>query len=386
MSGFNNYNISDAHIDEIPVYLLSVDDPNATIQTVSLVECPATGLPLYCFEKEEKYKFSTDELKHNIISCIVRVDYPILRTSADGEPYYVVFNKQTSEMLCQKLLKDGFQQNISLDHNGQLIEGIQLEQVFIKDSSRGIVPSGFESAADGSLFGIYHITDESLWNDCISGRFGGVSLESLFKLIPISNIDERKKLKQYKMSNKISKIKEAVKKLLLQFSELETDKGILSWEDDLPLDVGMAVYINDLPAPDGEYVYEDKCFVVVEGKISEVKPVEPTPMEDPKPEQMEEDPIPNGPAPMEEDPKPMEDPKPEVTIPAEVEARIVTLEEEIKKLTDKVMELTDKIAELSTTPASDPVMEEFEKASKPKDITDDKKLNKRIALAAALKG
>ena len=353
MSGFNNYNI-----DEIPVYLLSVDDPNATIQAVSLVECPATGLPLYCFEKEEKYKFSTDELKHNIISCIVRVDYPILRTSSDGQPYYVVFNKQTSEMLCQKLLKDGFQQNISLDHNDQLIEGIQLEQVFIKDSSRGIVPSGFESAADGSLFGIYHITDESLWNDCVSGRFGGVSLESLFKLIPISNIDERKKLKQYKMSNKISKIKEAVKKLLLQFSELETDKGILSWEDDLPLDVGMAVYINDLPAPDGEYVYEDKCYVVVEGKISEVKPVEPAPMEDPKPE---------------------------VTVPAEVEARIVALEEKIKELTDKVVELTDKIAELSTTPASDPVMEEFEKASKPKDITDDKKLNKRIALAAALK-
>ena len=383
MSGFNNYN----SLEGIPVYLLSVDDPNATIQTVSLVECPATGLPLYCFEKEEKYKFSTDELKHNIISCIVRVDYPILRTSADGEPYYVVFNKQTSEMLCQKLLKDGFQQNISLDHNGQLIEGIQLEQVFIKDSSRGIVPSGFESAADGSLFGIYHITDESLWNDCVSGRFGGVSLESLFKLIPISNIDERKKLNQYKMSNKISKIKEAVKKLLLQFSELETDKGILSWEDDLPLDVGMAVYINDLPAPDGEYVYEDKCYVVVEGKISEVKPVEPAPMEDPKPvpdgpTQMEEDP-----KPMEEDPKPMEeDPKPEVTIPAEVEARIVTLEEKIKELTDKIMELTDKVAELSTTPASNPVMEEFENASKPKDITDDKKLNKRIALAAALKG
>ena len=375
MSGFNNYNI-----DEIPVYLLSVDDPNATIQTVSLVECPATGLPLYCFEKEEKYKFSTDELKHNIISCIVRVDYPILRTSSDGQPYYVVFNKQTSEMLCQKLLKDGFQQNISLDHNGQLIEGIQLEQVFIKDSSRGIVPSGFESAADGSLFGIYHITDESLWNDCISGRFGGVSLESLFKLIPISNIDERKKLKQYKMSNKISKIKEAVKKLLLQFSELETDKGILSWEDDLPLDVGMAVYINDLPAPDGEYVYEDKCFVVVEGKVSEVKPVEPAPMEDPKPEQMEEEP-----KPMEEDPKP-EVTIPEVTMPAEVEPRIVALEEKIKELTDKVVELTDKIAELSTTPASDPVMEEFDKVSKPKDFTDDKKLNKRIALAAALKG
>ena len=378
MSGFNNYN----SLEGIPVYLLSVDDPNATIQTVSLVECPATGLPLYCFEKEEKYKFSTDELKHNIISCIVRVDYPILRTSADGEPYYVVFNKQTSEMLCQKLLKDGFQQNISLDHNGQLIEGIQLEQVFIKDSSRGIVPSGFESAADGSLFGIYHITDESLWNDCVSGRFGGVSLESLFKLIPISNIDERKKLNQYKMSNKISKIKEAVKKLLLQFSELETDKGILSWEDDLPLDVGMAVYINDLPAPDGEYVYEDKCYVVVEGKISEVRPVEPGPMEDPKPEQMEEDP-----KPMEEDPKPMEeDPKPEVTIPAEVEARIVALEEKIKELTDKIVELTDKVAELSTTPASNPVMEEFENATKPKDITDDKKLNKRIALAAALKG
>ena len=121
------------------------------------------------------------------------------------------------------------------------------------------------------------------------------------------------------------------------------------------------------------------CFVVVDGKVTEVKPVEPKPEEDPKPM---EDPKPEQ---MEEDPKPMEDPKPEVTIPAEVEARITTLEEKIKELTDKIVELTDKIAELSTTPASKPVVEEFEDVSKPKNFTDDKRLNKRIALAAALK-
>ena len=191
-----------------PIFLVNVDADDCTITTISLVDDPAMELPMYCFDKEIVSFSMQDEMQHNIISCIVRTDYPILRLTADGNPYYILFNKETSKKLCQKLMKDGFQQCISLDHNGKLIEGIQLQEVFIKDSNRGISPVGFEEAAEGSLFGVYHITDEQLWKDCIEGRFGGVSLESYIDLQKFNKIDNKK------TKNIMSKIKDALKRLL----------------------------------------------------------------------------------------------------------------------------------------------------------------------------
>ena len=58
-------------------------------------------------------------------------------------------------------MTDGIQQNISLQHNGKLIQGIKLQEVFIKVSTLGISPVGFEEASDGSLMGVYYIEDDA---------------------------------------------------------------------------------------------------------------------------------------------------------------------------------------------------------------------------------
>ena len=166
--------------NNIPVFAVNVDDPGCSISTMSLVDDPAMSIDMVCFSKEQKMNFSIqDESQHNILTCLVRVDFPILRLTEDGNPYYIVFNKDTAKVLCQRLMTDGMQQNISVDHNGKLIQGIHLQEVFIKDSSLGISPVGFEDAADGSLMGVYHIEDDALWNDCIEGRLKGISIESL---------------------------------------------------------------------------------------------------------------------------------------------------------------------------------------------------------------
>ena len=235
----------------IPVFAVNVESEDCTITTISLVDEPAMELQMQMFDKKETVKFSLqDEVKHNIVSCIVRTDFPILRLTQEGNPYYIVFNRETSEILCQRLMRDGFQQNISLDHNGKLIEGIQLQEVFIKDSNRGISPVGFEEAAEGSLFGVYHITDEQLWKDCIEGRFGGVSLESYIDLQKFNKIDNKK------TKNIMSKIKDALKRLLMEFNTLSTDKAELYWEEDTELMVGYKVFVEDesgnkVPAMDG---------------------------------------------------------------------------------------------------------------------------------------
>ena len=362
-----------------PIFLLNVDDENSTITAVSLVDDPAMELPMYCFDKET-VKFSMqDEMKHNIISCIVRTDYPILRMTEDGNPYYVVFNKETSEKLCQKLMRDGFQQNISLDHNGELIDGIQLQEVFLKDTSKGINPVGFEDAAEGSLFGVYHITDEQLWQDCLDGKFGGVSLESYFQL---ENF--------HKIKNKVSmanKIKEALKRLLMEFNNLSTDKAELYWEEDSELMVGYKVFVEDaegnkIPAEDGEYISDENKIKVENGMVTEIEAKD---AEDTVEEEKKEEETPMEEVPAEEEPKEEEAPKEEAPEEApKEEDKTAELEKRIADLEAKLAELETKLVEIATAPAAAPVVDEFEKVTK-KASTGDKKLDKRIALAAALK-
>ena len=369
----------------IPVFAVNVESEDCTITTISLVDEPAMELQMQMFDKKETVKFSLqDEVKHNIVSCIVRTDFPILRLTPEGNPYYIVFNRETSEILCQRLMRDGFQQNISLDHNGKLIEGIQLQEVFIKDSNRGISPVGFEEAAEGSLFGVYHITDEQLWKDCIEGRFGGVSLESYIDLQKFNKIDNKK------TKNIMSKIKDALKRLLMEFNTLSTDKAELYWEEDTELMVGYKVFVEDesgnkVPAMDGEYISDENKIKVAGGVVTEIekKEIDDMPAEVPaeQPAEKKED-VMEEPAVEEtkEEPteQPAEEPKDDNT------EKVAELEKKVADLETKLADLEAKLAEIATAPAAQPVIDEFENIKK-RGTTGDKKLDKRIAIAQALK-
>lgn len=367
----------------IPVFAVNVDSEDCTITTISLVDEPAMELQMQMFDKKETVKFSLqDEVKHNIVSCIVRTDFPILRLTQEGNPYYIVFNRETSEILCQRLMRDGFQQCISLDHNGKLIEGIQLQEVFIKDSNRGISPIGFEEAAEGSLFGVYHITDEQLWQDCLDGKFGGVSLESYIDLQKFNKIDNKK------TKNIMSKIKDALKRLLMEFNTLSTDKAELYWEEDTELMVGYKVFVEDesgnkVPAMDGEYISDENKIKVAGGVVTEIekKEVDDMPVNVPaeKKEDTMEEPAVEEPA--KEEPK--EEPAAEQPKDDNTE-KVAELEKKVAELETKIADLEAKLAEIATTPAAAPVVDEFENIKK-RGTTGDKKLDKRIAIAQALK-
>ena len=366
--------------NNIPVFAVNVDDPGCSISTMSLVDDPAMSIDMVCFSKEENMKFSIqDETQHNILTCLVRVDFPILRLTEDGNPYYIVFNKDNAKVLCQRLMKDGMQQNISLQHNGKLIDGIQLQEVFIKDSSLGISPVGFEDAADGSLMGVYHIEDDALWNDCIEGKFKGISIESLL------GIEEfKKKCNKKTKKNSMSKIKDALKRLLMEFNTLSTNIAELYWEEDTELMVGYKVFVEDesgnkVPAMDGEYISDENKIKVAGGTVTEIerREVDDMPVNVPveKKEETMEEPVVE--EPVVEEPA-MEEPKDDNTDKvAELETRIADLE-------SKIAELESKLAEIATTPAAQPVMDEFENIKKI-GKTGDKSLDKRLAIAAALK-
>ena len=76
--------------------------------------------------------------------------------------------------------------------------------------------------------------------------------------------------------SKFTKIKLELAKMLAKFSDIKTDKAVLTYDSDEDLRAGMDVYVADengeyAPAADGEYVTEDgKIIVVKDGKVESI--------------------------------------------------------------------------------------------------------------------
>ena len=181
----------------------------------------------------------------------------------------------------------------------------------------------------------------------------------------------------------MSKIKDALKRLLMEFNTLSTDKAELYWEEDTELMVGYKVFVEDesgnkVPAMDGEYISDENKIKVAGGTVTEIekREVDDVPAEVPaekKEDVMEE--------PAKEEPK--EEPATEQPKDDNTE-KVAELEKKVADLETKLADLEAKLAEIATTPAAQPVIDEFENIRKV-GKTGDKNLDKRLAIAAALK-
>ena len=131
----------------------------------------------------------------------------------------------------------------------------------------------------------------------------------------------------------------SLKKALLQFAEVVTDKGTITIDGELA--VGVDVYVGDEVAADGEYVLEDgRIVVVTEGKVSEIKEAEPTEPTEPAEPVANAEPT----EPATEPTEPAYDEKQAVI--NELTAKVAELEAELIEKENKITELEARLAEL----------------------------------------
>lgn len=172
----------------LPIYEISIDGATG-LYAVALVKRPAMLSTWQVFaDQEQKIKFAvTDEEQHKVLAVLCRADFPIYRRSEEMGEFYVVFNKETIEDMTQKMLRDGFHESINVEHDDDYyIDGVELTQIFIKNSAKGINPAGFEDIEEGSAFCEYKITSPEVWDAIKRGVFTGISLEGFFNLKEIA--------------------------------------------------------------------------------------------------------------------------------------------------------------------------------------------------------
>ena len=280
-------------IGGIPVYDAVITDDETGMLRISLVDDPAVMSNFQAFDAKKKpvmYAIQ-DEEKRLVRGCIMRADFPIYRRDEKMGEYYVIYKAEEIRKMAEKYLLEGRQNDVNLMHQeGSDVDGVQMVQYFIKGD--GIQVDGFDDCADGSLFGEFHVVNDDIWAEIKAGTYKGFSLEGVFDLVPEQNKDEIQEIvdlldgafkrifKPNTFMSKLSKFKAALAKMLQEFGNVTTDKGVISWDGDEDLKAGDSVYVEDsegnrTPAPDGDYKTDDnKVIVVVEGKVSEIKDAE----------------------------------------------------------------------------------------------------------------
>ena len=89
--------------NKLPLYKMVLDDgEDLGVSKISLVEFPAVEEDFLLFENKEpkEYKFKVQDEEKHIVSGIVMVaDRPIYREDSYGKGYYVVFPKESKNLL-----------------------------------------------------------------------------------------------------------------------------------------------------------------------------------------------------------------------------------------------------------------------------------------------
>ena len=340
----------------LPVFEAKMNGEATGIYAIALVDIPATDSNFMAFGKENellKYSVQSEE-KRVVFGVLMRANYPLYRRDERGE-YYVYYSPETIRVMAEKLMADNNHNKINYMHAKYFPGGVKCVQIFIKDSAKGISPAGFEDIEDGSLFGEFHVEDDETWALIKDGTFKGFSLEGVWAF------ERFKKEEKQTKNNKMSKIKQALRKLLEQFGSIETDGGILDYEAE-ELAVGVDVTIEGNPAPDGEYVTEDKVIVVADGKVAEIRDKEvPVEEEVIEVEAEEETPVEEVADEVEEVVDEVADAAEEVAEAAE-EGRDFAAE--IDALMARIAELEAKIAELTGKDTEPTIEETFQKQTK----------------------
>lgn len=170
--------------NNLPLYVAEITDPAEGIFDISLVEDPAVKRDFVLFKDQEELTFQVqDESKRIISGVIMLCDTPIFRRSPSLGEYYIVFSKDTIELMVEKMSLENKLNNITLNHDGQLVEGVTLMELFFKDSSRGLNPSYLKDVPEGSLVASYKVENDRVWDLVKAGEFKGFSLTGLFSVM-----------------------------------------------------------------------------------------------------------------------------------------------------------------------------------------------------------
>lgn len=150
------------------------------IEAISIVESPAIEENFLALKSDEVKLAEVDKDKKILMGALLIPNKPIFRKAGEDE-YYIYFSKKTVEKASQLYLKNGNQNNSTLEHQHALSGLTLVESWIVEDEKYDKSRKYGLNVPVGTWMGTLKVNNDKVWNDYVkTGKVKGFSIEGYF--------------------------------------------------------------------------------------------------------------------------------------------------------------------------------------------------------------
>ena len=194
--------------------ILDEEQEESGIEAISIVESPAIESDFVALKTEEIKLAEIDKEKRILLGALLIPNKPIYRTGSEGD-YYIFFSKDTISKASQMYLRNGYQNNSTLEHAEDLKGLTLVESWIVEDEVQDKSRKYGLNVPVGTWMGAVKVNNDEIWNEYVkTNKVKGFSIEGYFA----DKMESPKEKVKEDMSSEIDK------KTLLKIKEILTSK------------------------------------------------------------------------------------------------------------------------------------------------------------------
>ena len=192
--------------------ILDEEQEESGIEAISIVESPAIESDFVALKTEDIKLAEIDKEKRILLGALLIPNKPIYRKGDEGE-YYIFFSKDTIAKASQLYLRNGYQNNSTLEHNENLKGLTLVESWLVEDEVQDKSRKYGLNVPVGTWMGAVKVNNDEIWNEYVkTNKVKGFSIEGYFA----DKMESPKEAVKEDMSSEIDK------KTLLKIKEILT--------------------------------------------------------------------------------------------------------------------------------------------------------------------
>ena len=160
--------------------ILDEDQEDAGVEAISVVESPAIESDFVALNSEEIKLAEVSKEKKILLGALLIPNKPIYRNGDEGD-YYIFFSKDTIVKASQMYLKNGYQNNSTLEHD-QALKGLTLVESWIVESETQDKSRKYGlNVPIGTWMGAVKVNNDEIWKEYVkTNKVKGFSIEGYF--------------------------------------------------------------------------------------------------------------------------------------------------------------------------------------------------------------
>ena len=160
--------------------ILDEEQEESGIEAISIVESPAIESDFVALKGEEVKLAEIDKEKRILLGALLIPNKPIYRKNEQGD-YYIFFSKDTISKASQMYLRNGRQNNSTLEHSKDLKGLTLVESWIVEDEVQDKSRKYGLNVPVGTWMGAVKVNNEEIWNEYVrTNKVKGFSIEGYF--------------------------------------------------------------------------------------------------------------------------------------------------------------------------------------------------------------